>query len=88
MTANILQISQKSFVRYISYIYIFFSNLFLDASLLALQNQNIEGSDDFILRVVLEGMDVQWRVYDHLDRYLATRVDVKIGPIKISTTAK
>ena len=33
-------------------------------------------------------MDIRCDSYDHLPRYLATRVDQKTGPVKLSATAK
>jgi hypothetical protein len=64
-----------------------YSNIRIDLSTLTLQNLDIDGAYDFLSRIVLSNMSTSWETYDSLPRYLATRVDIKFGPIRISNTA-
>jgi hypothetical protein len=61
--------------------------IYIDPSTLTLQNLDIDGASDFLSRIVLSNMSTSWETYDGLPRYLATRVDPKFGPIRISNTA-
>ena len=60
----------------------------IDSASLTLANANIDGAEDFLQNIVLAEMDIRWESYEDLPRYLATRIDPKTGPVKLSATAK
>jgi hypothetical protein len=59
-----------------------------DSFTLSLTNEYINGSDDFINTRILPEVDQRLSVFDGRPKYLATRIDSKLGPIKLAVSAQ